>query len=130
MRRIVVLGSTGSIGVQALDIVARNPDRFRVVGLAAAGSDVDLLTHWVSATSATHVAVADLGPPLPCPKRSPAPPAPTPDVEILSGPTRPRNSRRWTVTSCSTGWPGAAGLAPTLAALEAVARWPWRTRSR
>ncbi|WIB66161.1 1-deoxy-D-xylulose-5-phosphate reductoisomerase [Curtobacterium sp. MCBD17_035] len=34
-RRVVVLGSTGSIGTQALDVVARNPDRFEVVGLVA-----------------------------------------------------------------------------------------------
>ena len=37
-REVVVLGSTGSIGTQALDVVARNPDRFRVVGVAAGGS--------------------------------------------------------------------------------------------
>ena len=36
MRRIVILGSTGSIGVQALDVVARS-DELQVVGLAAAG---------------------------------------------------------------------------------------------
>ena len=35
MRTVIVLGSTGSIGVQALDVIAANPDRFRVVGLAA-----------------------------------------------------------------------------------------------
>ena len=35
MRDIIVLGSTGSIGVQALEVIAANPDRFRVVGLAA-----------------------------------------------------------------------------------------------
>jgi len=34
-RRIIVLGSTGSIGTQALDVVARNPDLFEVVGLTA-----------------------------------------------------------------------------------------------
>ena len=38
MRRLVILGSTGSIGTQALDVVRRNPDRFEVVGLAAAQS--------------------------------------------------------------------------------------------
>jgi hypothetical protein len=38
-REIVILGSTGSIGTQALDIIRRNPDRFRVVALAAGGSD-------------------------------------------------------------------------------------------
>ncbi len=36
MRRLVILGSTGSIGTQALDVVRRNADRFEVVGLAAA----------------------------------------------------------------------------------------------
>ncbi|HEX2089194.1 MAG TPA: 1-deoxy-D-xylulose-5-phosphate reductoisomerase [Actinomycetota bacterium] len=38
MRTVVILGSTGSIGTQALDVVRRNPDRFRVLGLAAATS--------------------------------------------------------------------------------------------
>ncbi|MFE3325661.1 hypothetical protein ACFXN4_12675, partial [Streptomyces sp. NPDC059176] len=36
-RDVVVLGSTGSIGTQAIDLVLRNPDRFRVTGLSAAG---------------------------------------------------------------------------------------------
>jgi 1-deoxy-D-xylulose-5-phosphate reductoisomerase len=43
VRDIVLLGSTGSIGAQALDVVRRNPDRFRVVGLAAGGGNVDQL---------------------------------------------------------------------------------------
>jgi 1-deoxy-D-xylulose-5-phosphate reductoisomerase len=38
VRRVVVLGSTGSIGTQALEVIRSNPDRFRVVGLAA-GTD-------------------------------------------------------------------------------------------
>ena len=42
-RDVVVLGSTGSIGTQALDVIGRTPDRFRVVALAAGGSRVDLL---------------------------------------------------------------------------------------
>jgi 1-deoxy-D-xylulose-5-phosphate reductoisomerase len=41
-RDIVILGSTGSIGTQALDVVRRNPDRFRVVGLTAGGANPDL----------------------------------------------------------------------------------------
>ncbi|MDO9457971.1 1-deoxy-D-xylulose-5-phosphate reductoisomerase [Nocardioides sp.] len=41
-RDVVVLGSTGSIGTQALDVVRRNPDRFRVVGLTAGGGNRDL----------------------------------------------------------------------------------------
>src|SRR5690242_3335095 len=42
-RDIVLLGSTGSIGTQALDIVRRNPDRFRVVAVGAGGGNVALL---------------------------------------------------------------------------------------
>jgi len=35
MRRVILLGSTGSIGTQALDVIRAHPDRFRVVGLSA-----------------------------------------------------------------------------------------------
>ena len=43
MRSVVILGSTGSIGVQALEIIAENPDLFKVVGLAAGGKNQELL---------------------------------------------------------------------------------------
>jgi 1-deoxy-D-xylulose-5-phosphate reductoisomerase len=46
-RDVVVLGSTGSIGTQALDIVRAQPDRFRVVGLTAGGSNRDLFDRQV-----------------------------------------------------------------------------------
>jgi 1-deoxy-D-xylulose-5-phosphate reductoisomerase len=42
-RTVLLLGSTGSIGTQALEVIAANPGRFRVVGLAAGGSDPVLL---------------------------------------------------------------------------------------
>lgn len=42
MRRIIVLGSTGSIGTQALDVIRANPRRFELVGLAA-GSNAEML---------------------------------------------------------------------------------------
>ena len=57
MRDVLVLGSTGSIGTQALDVIARNPDRFRVVGLAAGGADVGLLADQATTTGAPLVAV-------------------------------------------------------------------------
>ena len=38
-RSLILLGSTGSIGTQALDVVRRNPARFRVAGIAAGGAD-------------------------------------------------------------------------------------------
>ena len=46
-KRIAILGSTGSIGTQALDVIARHPDRFEVVGLAA-GRNVELLREQVA----------------------------------------------------------------------------------
>ena len=42
-KEIVILGSTGSIGVQALEIIAANPEKFKVVGLAAGGKNSELL---------------------------------------------------------------------------------------
>ena len=46
MKAISILGSTGSIGTQTLDIVTHHPDRFRVVGLAA-GGNIELLTEQI-----------------------------------------------------------------------------------
>jgi len=43
VRRVTILGSTGSVGTQALDVIRRNRDRFQVVGLGAGGSDVGTL---------------------------------------------------------------------------------------
>ncbi|MEQ6900149.1 1-deoxy-D-xylulose-5-phosphate reductoisomerase [Nocardioides sp. YIM 152588] len=48
MRDVVILGSTGSIGTQALDLVRANPERFRVVGLTAGGSNPDLFERQVA----------------------------------------------------------------------------------
>jgi 1-deoxy-D-xylulose-5-phosphate reductoisomerase len=46
------LGSTGSIGTQSLDVVAEHPAQFRVVGLAAGGSQIPLLAQQVLDTGA------------------------------------------------------------------------------
>jgi 1-deoxy-D-xylulose-5-phosphate reductoisomerase len=43
MRDLVILGSTGSIGVQALELVAANPGKFRVVAITSAGNNPELL---------------------------------------------------------------------------------------
>src|ERR1700727_2770660 len=58
-RDVVILGSTGSIGTQALDIVRRNPGRFRVVGLAAGGGNPELLARQAAEFGVPVVAVAD-----------------------------------------------------------------------
>lgn len=58
-QRVLILGSTGSIGTQALEVIAANPDRFEVVGLAAGGGNPDLLARQRSETGVTRIAVAD-----------------------------------------------------------------------
>ncbi len=57
--RVLVLGSTGSIGTQALEVIAANPDRFEVVGLAAGGAHLDTLLRQRAETGVTNVAIAD-----------------------------------------------------------------------
>ncbi|WP_020497893.1 1-deoxy-D-xylulose-5-phosphate reductoisomerase [Sciscionella marina] len=56
-RSVVLLGSTGSIGTQVLEVVAANPDRFRVLGLSAGGANPELLAEQVLATGAQVVAI-------------------------------------------------------------------------
>ena len=58
MKRLSILGSTGSIGRNTLQVVGRNPDRFRVVGLTA-GSNVDLLEAQIKEFRPDVVAVAN-----------------------------------------------------------------------
>ncbi len=57
-RDVVILGSTGSIGTQALDVIRRNPGRFRVTGLAAGGGNPALLAQQAAEFGAPRVAVA------------------------------------------------------------------------
>jgi 1-deoxy-D-xylulose-5-phosphate reductoisomerase len=57
--RVLVLGSTGSIGTQALEVIAANPDRFQVVGLAAGGANLDTLLRQRAETGVTNIAIAD-----------------------------------------------------------------------
>jgi 1-deoxy-D-xylulose-5-phosphate reductoisomerase len=58
MKRLAILGSTGSIGTHTLDVVASHPDRFEVVALAA-GNNVELLEQQVRRFRPRFVALAD-----------------------------------------------------------------------
>ncbi|MBV9639977.1 MAG: 1-deoxy-D-xylulose-5-phosphate reductoisomerase [Mycobacteriaceae bacterium] len=58
-RRVLILGSTGSIGTQALQVIAANPDRFEVVGLAAGGANARLLARQRDAIGPIKTAIAD-----------------------------------------------------------------------
>ncbi|MDT9690971.1 1-deoxy-D-xylulose-5-phosphate reductoisomerase [Streptomyces sp. P9(2023)] len=119
-RDIVVLGSTGSIGTQAIDLVLRNPDRFRVTALAASGGRVELLAEQAHRLKVGAIAVAreDKAPELrEALTRLYGAGAALP--EILAGPDA---ATQLAASPCHTvlnGITGSIGLAPTLAALEA-----------
>ena len=109
MRDIVILGSTGSIGVQALEVIAANPTKFRVVGLSAGQNNLERLTEQVKKFSVPIVGTTGDGSAL---RHA------LPGVEVIDGPD---SSRQIAALSCDVvlnGITGSIGLGPTLAALE------------
>lgn len=115
--RVLVLGSTGSIGTQALEVVAEAaPDRFEVVGLAAGGGRVDRLGDQIAATGVRFVAVADGA-------AAARIAAQFPEVTVFSGAggaTELIGAVEADVVL--NGIDGSVGLGPTLAALATGAR--------
>jgi 1-deoxy-D-xylulose-5-phosphate reductoisomerase len=59
MKRVTILGATGSIGLRTLELVSSFPDEFSVVGLAARGSNVELIAEQCRKYSPTAVALLD-----------------------------------------------------------------------
>ncbi|SEE17401.1 1-deoxy-D-xylulose 5-phosphate reductoisomerase [Streptomyces sp. 2112.3] len=119
-RSLVILGSTGSIGTQAIDIVLRNPDRFRVTALSAAGGRVGLLADQAHQLRVSAVAVAreDAVPALRtalADRYGAGEPLP----EILAGPDAATDLAASPCHTVLNGITGSIGLAPTLAALKA-----------
>ncbi|KAL5077416.1 hypothetical protein RYX36_016400 [Vicia faba] len=113
---ISIVGSTGSIGTQTLDIVAENPDKFRVVALAA-GSNIALLVDQVKRFKPQLVAVrnesliAELEEALKDVEQKP---------EIIPGEQGIIEvARHPDAVTVVTGIVGCAGLKPTVAAIEA-----------
>ena len=116
MKAITILGSTGSIGTQTLDIVAHNPSKFRVIGLAA-GSNVEILAQQVrqfcpqivaindeSKFTALQEALADL----------------QPQPILVAGQDGVIEVARYGSSEVVvTGIVGCAGLLPTISAIEA-----------
>ena len=118
-RDVILLGSTGSIGTQALDVIVRNPERFRVVGLAAGGGNVALLAEQVAAFEVPVVAIAD---PAAAPALESALAAALPvghRPEVLAGPGAATELAGRRCDVVLNGMTGAVGLEPTLAALRA-----------
>lgn len=116
MKAITLLGSTGSIGTQTLDIVAQYPDQFRIVGLAA-GRNITLLAQQIrqfrpqivalsdsSQLTELKAAIADI---------EPQPILLTGDAGVVEV------ARYGDSEAVVTGIVGCAGLLPTIAAIEA-----------
>jgi 1-deoxy-D-xylulose-5-phosphate reductoisomerase len=115
MKSVTILGSTGSIGTQALDVVRRNPDRFKVVGLSAAGANQELLVGQVREFLPPHVAIADDQAAADVKAKIGA----LPGVEVIVGPDAAERLAGETETDLVlNGLVGSAGLAPTLATLQ------------
>jgi 1-deoxy-D-xylulose-5-phosphate reductoisomerase len=108
---VLILGSTGSIGTQALDVIAANPDRFEVVGLAAGGGNPDLLAQQRAETGVTNIAVAD-----------DAVAAQVGDVTYAGPDAVTRLVENTEADVVLNALVGALGLKPTLAALATGAR--------
>ncbi|WP_229788425.1 1-deoxy-D-xylulose-5-phosphate reductoisomerase [Thermopolyspora flexuosa] len=110
---MALLGSTGSIGTQALDVIARNRHRFRVVALAAGGGRPELLARQVAEFGPEVVAVADPGA-VPAVREALA----GRPVKILAGPEGVAEAAAWPCDVVLNGITGALGLSSTLAALR------------
>jgi 1-deoxy-D-xylulose-5-phosphate reductoisomerase len=116
MRSITILGSTGSIGTQALDVVRRNPDRFRVVGLSAAGLNQELLAGQIREFLPPAVAIAGEE----AAREIQSALGQVRGVEFLVGPdAAERLASETDADLVLNALVGSAGLSPTLAALQA-----------
>ena len=123
MRSVVILGSTGSIGTQALDVAERNPDRFRILGLGASGRTLEPIADQaarfdVEVVALTQVAdakdfLAAFSQALTRLGKSHR------TITVLCGPKAQAELAAWPCDVVLNGLAGAAGLVPTLEALKA-----------
>ena len=122
MKALSVLGSTGSIGTQTLEIVDDFPERFRVVALTA-GRNLTLLIDQIRRHRPEVVALADADLVATLRERLMAldpQERPAPFPELLGGPEGLCVAAAWpTADLVVTGIVGCAGLLPTLAAIRA-----------
>ena len=110
MREIVILGSTGSIGVQALEVVAANPDKFKVVALSAGGGNIPELIAQARAFDVQIIGVSSNG------EKARALAG---DIHVIDGALASSEIAAITCDVVLNGITGSIGLGPTLAALAA-----------
>ena len=110
MRDVVILGSTGSIGVQALEVIATHPDKFRVVALAAGSKRIELLAKQARDFNVPIVATTGDGKKLR---------ELLGNTEVIDGKDSAKTVAAISCDVVLNGINGSIGLGPTLSALEA-----------
>ena len=114
---VVVLGSTGSIGTQGLDVIARHPERFIVQGLAAGGAHVDMLAQQAARFDVPTVAVFDESAAKPL--REALAQAGAARTKVEAGPQAVIALAGCGADTVLNGITGSIGLEPSIAALKA-----------
>jgi len=109
VKDLVILGSTGSIGVQALEIVEANPSLFRVVAITAAGSNPAQIIDQAKKFNVAVIGVA---------KNADQIKTALPDATVIDGPLASTEIAAITCDVVLNGITGSIGLGPTLAALR------------
>jgi len=109
MRDVVILGSTGSIGVQALEVIAAHPELFRVLALSAGGNNTDLLIDQAKRFKVPVVGVA---------AHADRVRENLPGVQVIDGALASAEIAAITCDVVLNAITGSIGLGPTLAALK------------
>ena len=110
MRDVVILGSTGSIGVQALEVIASNPSLFKVVGISSAGSNPELVIAQAKQFKVSHVGLVN---------NADVVRTALPGVTVIDGANASTEIAAINCDVVVNGITGSIGLGPTLAALDA-----------
>ncbi|MDQ2957651.1 MAG: 1-deoxy-D-xylulose-5-phosphate reductoisomerase [Actinomycetota bacterium] len=119
-RSVVLLGSTGSIGTQALDVIAGAPERFSVAGICAGGGNLDLLVRQAVRWQVGHLGLSDAGLAAELTDRLAAAwPAGRPLPQLHLGPSSTEELAGVDCDVVLNGVAGAQGLRATLAGLAA-----------
>ena len=113
MKKVIILGSTGSIGTQALDVIRNNPDKFTVSGLSC-GNNIEKLFEEILEFNPSVVAVSDVDKAEELKKLISDKP-----VEVLSGPDAQAEIAKADCDIVLNSLMGMRGLIPTLNAINA-----------
>lgn len=106
----MILGSTGSIGTQALEVISENPESFRVVGLSSGANNVESLIEQAKKFKVQVIGTTGDGALIR---------AALPQVTVIDGPNSAREIAALQADIVLNGITGSIGLGPTLSALEA-----------